>query len=49
MEKEKIQNIAEINLKNLFKILAKRKITFFIAFFIVFNWFNFHLFGFSGI
>ena len=35
MEKEKMQNIAEINLKNLFKILAKRKIAFFIAFFIV--------------
>ncbi len=35
MEKEKMQNIAEINLKSLFKILVKRKISFFIAFFIV--------------
>lgn len=35
MEKEKMQNIAEINLKNLFKILAKRKISFFIAFSII--------------
>lgn len=30
-----MQNIAEINLKNLFKTLAKRKVTFFIAFSIV--------------
>jgi len=36
MGKENIQNIAEINLKSLFKILAKRKITFLIAFIIVF-------------
>ena len=35
MEKEKMQNIAEINLKNLFKILAKRKAVFLIAFIIV--------------
>ena len=35
MEKEKMQNIAEINLKSLFKILAKRKAAFLIAFIIV--------------
>lgn len=35
MERENMQNIAEINLKNMFKILAKRKVSFFIAFFIV--------------
>jgi capsular polysaccharide biosynthesis protein len=36
MEKENMQNIAEINLKNLFRILAKRKVAFLIAFIIVF-------------
>ena len=35
MGKEKMQNIAEINLKSLFKILTKRKTTFLIAFIIV--------------
>src|SRR4030042_5860514 len=36
MGKENMQNIAELNLKSLFKILTKRKIAFLIAFFIVF-------------
>ena len=32
MGKENMQNIAELNLKSLFKILTKRKATFLIAF-----------------
>ena len=36
MGKENMQNIAEINLRSLFKILVKRKITFLIAFIVVF-------------
>ncbi|HEY0089772.1 MAG TPA: Wzz/FepE/Etk N-terminal domain-containing protein [Candidatus Lokiarchaeia archaeon] len=36
MGKENMQNISELNLKSLFKILTKRKITFFIAFIVVF-------------
>ena len=36
MGKENMQNIAELNLKNLFKILTKRKTIFLIAFTIVF-------------
>ena len=35
MGKENMQNIAELNLKSLFRILAKRKTTFLIAFIIV--------------
>src|SRR3972149_1710155 len=34
MEKENMQNIAELNFKSLFRILAKRKITFLITFII---------------
>jgi len=36
MENKNLQNIAEINLKNLFKVLAKRKIAFLTAFIIIF-------------
>ena len=36
MEKENMQNITEINLKNLFRILVKRKTAFLVAFIVIF-------------